>query len=161
MNARDRFGNTLTLQQVRWLAQLQTPIGLFGAHHARLMALLRSFQGAHAHQHSAEALQSLPVSREARLQRYRLQVHAFRLLLQLADPFGTRGLLFEPNAVGDTPADYLFDKAPSTAAPEFALALLFSSLLHSLIRVDIRSFMMHCVYSYTISLLVGQSGNLL
>lgn len=43
VNARDRYGNTLTLQQVRWLAQLQTPIGLFGAHHARLMALLRSY----------------------------------------------------------------------------------------------------------------------
>ena len=127
VNARDRFGNTLTLQQVRWLAQLQTPIGLFGAHHARLMALLRSFQGAHAHQHSAEALQSLPVSREARLQRYRLQVHAFRLVLQLTDPFGTRGLVFEPNAVGDTPADYLFEKASATTTIEFVLASLFCS----------------------------------
>ena len=127
VNARDRFGNTLTLQQVRWLAQLQTPIGLFGSHHARLMALLRSFQGAHAHEHSAEALQSLPVSREARLQRYRLQVHAFRLVLQLADPFGTRGLVFEPNAVGDTPADYLFEKTSATTTIEFVLASLFCS----------------------------------
>lgn len=97
-----------------------------------LVSIALFLQGANSHHHSTEGLQSLPISRDARLQRYKLQVHAFRLLLQIADPFGTRGVLFEPNAVGESPADYLFEKTefvPFSFSASVHCSRLFSSLL--------------------------------